>query len=226
MELRKGFSQWTLRYQCIESDVDWHVKPMNGLTIGVLTLGDRMEELHQLIKTAREHSNVPYEIVLIGPKSIPAFEADDDVRQIQFSERDEMGWITRKKNLICESALYSDIVVCHDRFEFTPSFFEAFLSWGCNYGIAAVRLKLPDGKRALDWGVVQGENQSWCQGGLLDYRNYSRFSYVPGGVTLIRKAFWEKFPWCEDLYWNEHEDVELCRRIQTHRTANPLLPRF
>jgi GT2 family glycosyltransferase len=37
---------------------------------------------------------------------------------------------------------------------------------------------------------------------------------VPGGVTMLRKSFWEKFPWAEDLFWNEHEDVELCRRIQ------------
>ncbi|MCA9140377.1 MAG: hypothetical protein KDB00_26580, partial [Planctomycetales bacterium] len=210
----KGFSKWSLRYRCTGQDARWHSEPMNGLTIGVLTLGDRMEELNQLINTARTHCDVPYEIVLIAPKSIEAFEGHDDVRQIQFSERDDLGWITRKKNLICGGAKYSDIVVCHDRFEFTESFFEAFHTWGWSYGIAAVRLQLPDGKRALDWGVVQGDNFTWCKGGLLNYRDYSRFSYVPGGVTLIRKSFWEQFPWCEDLYWNEHEDVELCRRIQ------------
>ena len=33
-----------------------------------------------------------------------------------FAERDDLGWITRKKNLICEEAAYSDILVCHDRF--------------------------------------------------------------------------------------------------------------
>ena len=210
----KGFSKWGLRYRCRKPDAPWHTEPMSGLTIGVLTLGDRMEELNQLVNTAREHCDVPYEIVLIAPKSIEAFEGQEDVRQIQFSERDDLGWITRKKNLICEGASYSDIVVCHDRFEFTESFFTAFKNWGCSYGIAAVRLQLPDGKRALDWGVVQGDNHTWCKGGLLNYRDYSRFSYVPGGVTLIRKAFWQQFPWCEDLYWNEHEDVELCRRIQ------------
>jgi hypothetical protein len=29
----------------------------------------------------------------------------------------------------------------------------------------------------------------------------------------VRKAFWRDFPWNENLFWNEHEDVELCRRI-------------
>lgn len=211
---KQAFSKWSMRYRCIKQDVAWHREPISGLTIGVLTLGDRMEELGRLIETAREHCNLPYEIVLIAPKSIDPYAGDQDMRQIQFSERDDLGWITKKKNLICADAAYSDIVVCHDRFEFTKSFFDAFSSWGASYGIAAVRLQLPDGKRALDWGVVQGENHTWCQGGLLSYRDYSRFSYVPGGVTLIRKSFWEQFPWCEDLYWNEHEDVELCRRIQ------------
>jgi hypothetical protein len=30
----------------------------------------------------------------------------------------------------------------------------------------------------------------------------------------VRKPFWERFHWNENLYWNEHEDVELCRRAQ------------
>ncbi|MEM0927583.1 MAG: hypothetical protein AAGJ83_16170, partial [Planctomycetota bacterium] len=172
------------------------------------------KELDRLINTARENCHVPYEILLISPESITAYESVDDVRQIRFAERDDLGWITRKKNLICEAATYSDIVVCHDRFEFTKSFFDAFETWGWSYGIAAVRLQLPDGRRALDWGVVQGENHTWCKGGLINYRDYSRYSYVPGGVTLLRRSFWERYKWCEELYWNEHEDVELCRRIQ------------
>ncbi len=220
----KGFSAWKLRYRCRQADAPWHSEPIDGVSIGVLTLGDRMEELERLIATAREHCRLPYEIILIAPRTITAYEGHEDVRQIQFSERDDLGWITRKKNIICRDARYSDVVVCHDRFEFTPSFFRTFETWGSSYGIAAVRLQLPDGRRALDWGVVQGENHSWCQGGLLNYRDYSRYSYVPGGVTLIRKSFWQRFPWCEHLYWNEHEDVELCRRIQRNGSRIHFFP--
>ncbi|MEO1614951.1 MAG: glycosyltransferase family 2 protein [Planctomycetota bacterium] len=210
----KGCSNWRLRFRCVAEGSPWELEPMTGVSIGVLTLGDRVEELGRLIETAREYCDVPYEIILISPDSITAYENEPDVKQIRFSERDDLGWITRKKNLICEAASFSDIVICHDRFEFTPSFFNTFHTWGCSYGIAAVRLKLPDGRRALDWGVVQGDNHAWCKGGLIHYRDYSRFSYVPGGVTMLRKSFWRQFPWCEELYWNEHEDVELCRRIQ------------
>ena len=54
----------------------------------------------------------------------------------------------------------------------------------------------------------------WSAGGLLDYRAYSQYAYNPGGATIVRKAFWRDFPWNENLFWNEHEDVELCRRVQ------------
>ena len=89
-----------------------------------------------------------------------------------------------------------------------------FRRWGHGYGIAAPKIALEDGLRALDWAVVRGDNHTWCEGGLLRYRDYSDFSYAPGGLTLVRKAFWEEFPWAEDLFWNEHEDVELSRRTQ------------
>ncbi|MFK8111133.1 MAG: glycosyltransferase [Rubripirellula sp.] len=209
-----SFSKWTVRYQCLSKPLPWNSEPLTGVSIGVLTLGDRMEELTRLIETAREHCKLPYEIILVSPKPIESLEGQPDIRQIIFTEKDDLGWITRKKNLICQDAKYSELVICHDRFEFTTSFFQAYESWGCAYGIAAVRLQLPDGKRGLDWGVVRGDNFAWCEGGLLNYRDNSRFSYVPGGVTMLRKSFWEQFPWSENLFWNEHEDVELCRRVQ------------
>ena len=210
----KGHSKWAIRYRRVAEQPRWHSDPINGLTIGVLTLGDRPEELSNLVKTARQYATVPIEFIIVSPSPIESIQGQPDVKEIQFSERDDFGWITRKKNLICEAATHSDIVVCHDRFEFTQHFFDAFKTWGTNYGIAAPRLVLPDGRRGLDWGVVRGENLTWCQGGLISYRDYSQYSYVPGGVTLIRKSFWEQFPWSEQLYWNEHEDVELSRRVQ------------
>jgi hypothetical protein len=136
------------------------------------------------------------------------------VRVLTFTERDDLGWITRKKNLIGEEAAYSDILICHDRFVIDSEFTRDFRGFGYAYGLAAVRVRLADGRRGLDWAVVSSQNQVWSNGGLLDYRAYSQYAYNPGGATIIRKAFWRDFPWNENLFWNEHEDVELCRRIQ------------
>ena len=209
-----GRSLWTIRYRCVRAAAPWHLAPFTGITVGVLTRGERTRELTALVQTAARHCPFPLEIVVIssGPVDLP--DVATEIKFIQFAERDDFGWITRKKNLICRAAKYSDIVVCHDRFEFSPGFFEMFRRWGHGYGIAAPKIALEDGLRALDWAVVRGDNHTWCEGGLLRYRDYSDFSYAPGGLTLVRKAFWEEFPWAEDLFWNEHEDVELSRRTQ------------
>jgi glycosyltransferase involved in cell wall biosynthesis len=239
---RLGHSQWTIRYRCIKPSAAWYNEPISGISIGVLTLGGRINELTALVRTAEKYCQFPFEIILISPKKLVLAGIKTPLKQIIFDEPDEYGWITRKKNLICSEAKYSDIIVFHDRYEFSPSFFDTFDQWGVGYGIASPKTILKDGNRALDWAVVRGSNYSWCEGGLLNYRDNSQYSYVPGGVTMVRKSFWEKFPWAEDLFWNEHEDVELSRRIQranefiymfpgkivTHQdrwiNQNPLLP--
>ena len=190
--------------------------PHTGWTFGLLTRGEKPERALAYIASIRQACQEPYEILVVCPQRLEFLAGEPHVRQIVFGERDDVGWITKKKNLLCNAAGYSDILICHDRFTLAPDFGAAFQGWGYSYGLAAPRLRLPDGRRALDWAVVSSQNRVWSSGGLLDYRSYSPFAYVPGGATLVRKAFWQRFPWEENLYWNEHEDVELCRRAQKH----------
>ncbi|TWT82705.1 GalNAc(5)-diNAcBac-PP-undecaprenol beta-1,3-glucosyltransferase [Planctomycetes bacterium CA13] len=211
---RRGFSFWDITYRC-DKPVPAHYRdPHSGFSLGILTLGNRNEQVQQMIDSIHENCQSKFEILMMVPKTLDAFAGQANVRQIEFTDEDAYGWITRKKNILCMQAKYSDIVISHDRFKFTKQFFDRFDDWGYAYGIAAARISLPDGSRALDWGVVRGENVTWCPGGLLNYRDYSAGSYVPGGITMIRKRFWENCQWDESLYWNEHEDVELCRRAQ------------
>jgi GT2 family glycosyltransferase len=207
-------SSWSLRYRCIKEPTSWNALPLTGVTIGILTLGDRPRELEHLLASVRLHCHLPHEVIIVSPEGIDTSAYKSHFQHIPFSERDDYGWITRKKNLICDRARYSDIIVCHDRFHFSKDFFSFYEDWGCGYGIAGPKVRLPDGKRGLDWGIVRGSNHTWSRGGLLEYRDCSPHAYIPGGVTMIRKSFWRHFPWAEDLFWNEHEDVELCRRIQ------------
>jgi GT2 family glycosyltransferase len=209
-----GCNQHLIRFRRERRVPDYLSAPHDGWTFGLLTMGTRDDGVKEFISSIRKYCRDEYEIIVTTPSEIPWLKTENDVRQIVFSEKDDLGWITRKKNLICREARYSDIVICHDRFSFTASFFQWAARSGFAYGLAAPRLILPSGKRALDWAVVSSENLVWSFGGLLDYRAYSRYAYVPGGVTIIRKRFWSQFPWNENLYWNEHEDVELCRRAQ------------
>jgi hypothetical protein len=180
----------------------------------MLTTGTRLGNVERFIDSIERHCHGAYEILIVSPVSLGALAARRGVRVLPFQDHDDLGWITRKKNLICAEAAYSDILICHDRFWLTEDFTASFEAWGYAYGLAALRVRLPDGSRGLDWAVVSSQNHVWSNGGLLDYRAYSQYAYNPGGATVIRKAFWEDFPWNENLFWNEHEDVELCRRIQ------------
>ncbi len=209
-----GPAQHVLRYRRDGHVHATYAEPHTGWTFGMLTTGRRLEHVTRFIDSIEQHCREPYEILLVSPVSLGDLERRPHVRVLRFAERDELGWITRKKNLICEQAAYSDILICHDRFSLGEDFTAATANWGYAYGLAAMRVKLPDGRRGLDWAVVSSQNHVWSEGGLLDYRAYSQYAYNPGGSTMIRKAFWRDFPWNENLFWNEHEDVELCRRVQ------------
>ena len=209
-----GPLQQTMRYERKRAGHRTYLTAHTGWTFGILTTGARLGNVEQFINSVEQHCREPYEILVVSPVDIGPLAARRHVRVLSFAEHDDLGWITKKKNLICEEAAYSDILVCHDRFTLDPHFTSDFAAWGYGYGLAAVRVRLADGRRGLDWAVVSSQNQVWSGGGLLDYRAYSQYAYNPGGATLVRKAFWRDFQWNENLFWNEHEDVELCRRVQ------------
>lgn len=213
-QAKAGPAQHRLRYRRARPVRAAYAAPHTGWTFGLLTTGTRLQNVERYIDSIAAFCDEPHEILIVSPVGLGDLERRPGVRVLRFAEHDELGWITRKKNLIGDAARYSDLLVCHDRFSLTPDFCRSFRRWGYAYGIAAPRVQLADGSRGLDWAVVSSQNHVWSSGGLLDYRAWSQYAYNPGGATIVRKAFWQDFPWNENLFWNEHEDVELCRRVQ------------
>ena len=213
-QTKTGATAHVLRFERRDLPHASYTAPHTGWTFGMLTTGTRLANVERFIDSVEAYCDEPYEVLIVSPVPLDEIARRRHVRVLLFDEHDDLGWITRKKNLICSEAAYSDICVCHDRFSIDPHFTQEFADWGYAYGIAAPRVRLGDGRRGLDWAVVSSQNHVWSAGGLLDYRAYSQYAYIPGGATLIRKAFWRDFPWNENLFWNEHEDVELCRRVQ------------
>lgn len=211
----EGNGSWLTLWKRVAPAPAHHTDPHTGWTFGVLTLGKRLDAVQRLIDSIHQGIPEPYEILAVVPRRLPELAGQKGVRQIVSTEKDDLGWITRKKNLIAREARFSDLLICHDRYHLSPGFAQDFAYWGYDYAIAAPRVRLArDGRRATDWAVVTSENHTWSRGGALHYRAHSAYAYCPGGVTLIRKAAWQRFPWNENLFWNEHEDVELIRRLQ------------
>jgi glycosyltransferase involved in cell wall biosynthesis len=121
-----GYSQWIVEFERIAKANAFISAPFSGVTVGVLTLGDRSDELRQLLQSVKAFCHLPYEILLISPNPITEDFRDDRIERTLFTEDDKYGWITRKKNLICDRAKYSEVIVCHDRYHFTNDFFDFF----------------------------------------------------------------------------------------------------
>ncbi|MBS3132992.1 glycosyltransferase family 2 protein [Candidatus Woesearchaeota archaeon] len=179
-------------------------------TFGIITNGKRKEEMESLIASIRKQGIPNYEIIVCGTywdRNEPFF------RYIPFSEHDDRGWITRKKNIICENAKYENIMVVHDRLSLDDGWFEGMKRYGNNFEVLSC-VQLTDGAkmRAADWVT------SCCSKmpgiiALLDYRDWDSWIYPNGGLIMLKKSVWAQVKWDEALFWNDCEDVELGHRF-------------
>lgn len=191
----------------------------SGWSFGVLCNGTSPEYLGDLldsiVNAARFNSEANFEILLfIADDAEYDFGvASDLVREFR-TDWGASAQISRKKNLLCDAAKFSDIAIMHDRYLLGTNFFREYDLVGHEFGMSVPRIMLPSGRRAVDWALVSSANYTWSSGGLLNYRDASPHAYCPGGFTVLRKTAWQAYPWSESLSWNEHEDVELSRRYQ------------
>ena len=140
---KDGPLQQTFRYERKEQGHRTYSAPHTGWTFGVLTTGNRLANVEQFIDSVERYCRESYEILIVSPVDLGALADRRGVRVLHFDQHDDLGWITKKKNLICDEASYSDILVCHDRFALDEDFTRDFNAWGYAFGLAAVRVGLP-----------------------------------------------------------------------------------
>jgi hypothetical protein len=203
--------------------------PFTGWSFGVLCKKTSPDYLANFIDSCVEATKYSedsnFEIILyMGDESKYDFgEASELVKTIGNRNSKDSN-ISRKKNEICESAQYSEILLCHDRFVLGSDITYQYKLSGYKFDLSVPKIHLSNGLRALDWGVINSSNDSWSDGALLNYRDNNRFAYIPGGLTVVRKQTWQSEPWNESLSWNEHEDVELSKRYQQRGLRMGLVP--
>ena len=190
----------------------YHKNSFDGISICYMSQGKR--PLHDQIfvekyKEASFNSKIQHELICVSPPHSEIAKYSD----IHINCEAEVN-LCAKKNLACEKASFSDILVLHDRYFLPQDFFERYrLRANKNFSIASCKI-LNYGKRGLDWAVASSKNYSFSVGGLLPYKSYSDFTYAQGGATFIKKMFWNENPWNENINWQEHEDIEISRRAQ------------
>lgn len=188
-------------------------------TFGIITNGKRNDWVEKQIKAIKQLKIPHYEIIVCGTyfdRKEPNF------RYINFNKKDDLGWITKKKNLICENARYENIVVMHDKFILQPNWYDGMKKYGNYFNVLSNIILDESGKRAGDWMTYGTKWNKLSRVALLEYNDWDNHTYLDGGYYVLKKDMWRKVKWDESLFWNQGEDLKLSSEFH----KNGFVPRF
>jgi len=186
-----------------------------SLTFGIITAGGNESFIHEMISSIRIQ-NIPfYEIIIVGGPSV----WDSSIYHIPFDESVKKGWITRKKNIICQEAKYDTVVLMHDYVTLDSGWYEGYLKYGFNFSICVNPVLSPNRYRFLDYCLFQNFNGGiFNDGHLLPYsykasKAINKIMYISGTYYIIKKDIALKYPLDERLVHQQGEDVVLCQTL-------------
>ena len=187
------------------------------ITFGIVTAGDMDNRINYIIDSI-EANQIPvenYEIIIAGNSNV----VRNNTKVIQ-EESGRHGWITRKKNLICQNAKYETVVLLHDYVAFKPDWYQNMVQFGNDWDVCMNRILNTDDKRFRDWVKI---TSSWNSVesfnphsiAFADYNDNSGISntYVSGTYFVVKRDFMLKHPLNEELAWGQGEDVEWSARV-------------
>jgi hypothetical protein len=188
-----------------------------NFTFGIVTLYENLEQIKEVVSSIRNLRIKNYEILIIGDGVNESnFKESVDVKKIKFDETVKQGWITRKKNVLVDSAKYDNVVVMHDYYLFDNFWYKNFLEFGDDWDVCSNAQLLINNKRHFtDW--VIWDSPVFPRYSAIPYHDWSqtRFMYQSGGYMIVKKDFYKKFPMNEDMTWGSAEDVEWSLRMRT-----------
>ena len=194
--------------------------------------------------------NIPnYEIIIVGGPYIKDGRYSDilhtskDITHIKFDETQfpgnipvdeiphrwgeqdkqsgvEPGWITRKKNLITESAKYENIVFLHDYICITEGWYQGFLQFGNDWDVCMNKIETIWGTRFTDWTTWDHPSLERRSQPSYDDSSISEYSYISGGYWVAKKRTMEKYPLDENILWGgvvylpEENKFDLCENTE------------
>lgn len=171
----------------------------NQWSFVIITRGGRDAILKQSVDAINLQNIPSYEIIVVGATEDKPYKDWMKVTHIPFTERDDKGWITRKKNIGCERARYENILVLHDDVVIDENWFKTMKEWGNNWEFCNMDIV---SNPTLSWfSEVQGRNV------VLEKGDWNENYYVGGHVIGIKKFVWRLCKWNENLYYGGREDV-------------------
>ncbi|OMO31695.1 hypothetical protein BH582_12160 [Vibrio sp. 10N.222.47.A9] len=184
---------------------------VDNWTFGIITAGKRKDYIAKIIESIKSQEIPKCEVIICGNVGEIENYSNDYVKLINFNEKDDLGWITRKKNIIVESAKYNNICILHDRYILSDNWFSGFNEYGGDYDV----LSLPQvfkNRNLPYWLENKAEMDNPYDVNKICPESYwSKHLYMPGGVNVFKKNVGVSIKYNESLFWNQKEDVELSR---------------
>lgn len=195
---------------------------INDWSFGILTMGNKNDVVDEMIESIQKQKIPNYEIIVCGTyKDV----SDSHIRVVAFDENVKPGWITRKKNMICDLAKYENIVIMHDRIALMDDWFKGMKKYGNNFNVISCKQEWK-GERAFDWITTgypyEDQRSRWYLKGFMEYSDWDPWVYIDGGVIILKKYCWVEVGWNENLFWKQDEDL----RLSHDQTRNGQMIRF
>ena len=175
-------------------------------TFGIITNGKKNGWVEKQISAIKKQNIPKYEIIVCGNYFN---RSEKNFRYIPFREKDELGWITKKKNIICNNSKYENLCVMHDRIVLDKEWFAGMKRYGNYFEALSCPILDENNLRCGDW-ITRGSTASRiAKLGLLEYEDWDKFGYIDGAFYILKKSVWRKIGWDNKLFWNQGEDVKL-----------------
>lgn len=178
-----------------------------------------------------------YEIIVCG--NVDPINQIEGVTYLPFDENIKPGWITRKKNLITQSAKHDNIVLIHDYYMLDELWWKGFQYYNFknpNWQILMNTVWTFEGTRSPDWLVNQkymdkvlekypalaeklvdiapNENgPRWVCGLAYETNDLNHIQYVAGGYIVAKKSVFLDCPLDENLKWGDGEDIAWSEKL-------------
>lgn len=192
-------------------------------TFGIITSGkpEVVGRVEGMIASIRALNIPNYEVVIVG--NIDK-KLGTDVNQVHFDESYKPLWITRKKNIITETAKFENIVYCHDYVQFMPGWYEGWLQHP-DFQIGMNRIQMIEGPRYRDWvlcpcGKTVAAKIACGLPGNVDHqilpyteKRLTKLQYISGTYWLGKKAVMDKCRLPEHMTWGSGEDITWSHRV-------------
>lgn len=183
-----------------------------NFTFAITTDYSNEGRLDEIVQSIRNLHIPHYEVLIIGPGRDGQ---NGRVRCLGFDESIRPGWITRKKNLLCQQAEYDNIVLMHDYYVFDRNWYDEFLIFGDDWDICSNQQLLITGQRHFtDW--VMWDHPTIPRYTSIDYNEWglTQYMYISGGYYLLKKQTALQYPLNEQMLWGSAEDIEWSLRVR------------